>query len=335
MRFATIRLPDGRPSAAVLDGENVYPITGFTVLELIRRGLPDALAIGADAIAHSAPAATYELQAPLRPPTIRDFVTFEEHVEGVRTSVQGESGVPDAWYEAPHFYFTNPHTISGPGASIPVPHGCRALDFELEVAAVIGLAGSDLTVEAAGDHLFGYTILNDWSARDLQRREMEVGLGPAKGKDFANTLGPVLVTADELADRIDDEGFLALECTVAVNGVQVGRDVLSNMGWTFPAMIAYASRDSRIESGDLLGSGTVGNGGCLAERWGRRGQQDPPPLRPGDTVTLSVEGIGSLTNTVGEQKASVPVVPAARRRADRGALREKYCVTSDAPGVRS
>jgi 2-keto-4-pentenoate hydratase/2-oxohepta-3-ene-1,7-dioic acid hydratase in catechol pathway len=251
------------------------------------------------------------LLAPLQPNTIRDFVAFEEHVEGVRRSVDGQMGVPDAWYEAPRFYFTNPYTVTGPGAVIAPPEACRDLDFELEVAAVIGKSGSNVTMGEAGTHIFGYTILNDWSARDIQRREMQVSLGPAKGKDFSNTLGPWIVTADEMHNHRDAEGFLDISCTVDVNGVRVGHDSLANMGWSFDALVAYASRDSWVHPGDVLGSGTVGNGGCLAELWGLRGEQTPPPLQVGDVVSMTVEGIGTLTNTVGESRPA-PSVPAAR-----------------------
>ena len=151
--------------------------------------------------------------------------------------------------------------------------------------------------------------MNDWSARDVQSREMKVGLGPAKGKDFASSFGPWIVTADELEPYRDADGFLDLWCTVSVNGVEIGRDLLSNMGWTFETMISYASRDSIVRAGDVLGSGTTGHGGCLAELWGRRGRQDPPPLQSGDVVTITVEGIGALTNTVGSA-APVPPLPA-------------------------
>ncbi|MFC9761083.1 fumarylacetoacetate hydrolase family protein [Rhodococcus jostii] len=328
MRFATVR-HDGSQVAAVVDGELVYPLpSGTSVLNLVGSGLAAALAAGEQAVstARPVPVADVAFDAPLRPPTIRDFVTFEEHVEGVRASVQDATGVPDAWYDAPQFYFTNPYSVTGPDARIIPPADCTALDYELEVAVVVGKAGTDLTVEEAADHIFGYTVLNDWSARDLQKREMQVGLGPAKGKDFANSLGPVLVTADEFADFHDEDGFLTLACTAQVNGVEVGADVLSNMGWSFPALLAYASRNARIEPGDVLGSGTVGNGGCLAEQWGRRGRQDPPSLQPDDIVTLVVEGIGTLTNTIGAPSVPAPTLPPPRRR-DHVAERARHTTT--------
>jgi 2-keto-4-pentenoate hydratase/2-oxohepta-3-ene-1,7-dioic acid hydratase in catechol pathway len=229
---------------------------------------------------------------------VRDFVTFESHVEGVRRSVDGASGVPEAWYDAPTFYFTNPHALYGPGEPVHRPRTSRALDFELEVACVLGRGGTDLDEASAREAIFGYTILNDWSARDLQAREMKVGLGPAKGKDFATSIGPWVVTADEVEDRHTDDGFLDLECRVSVNGTEVGRDRLARMNWTFAQMVAYASRDSRVVAGDLLASGTTGGGGCLAELWGRNGAQDPPPLEPGDEVRMDVERLGTLTATV-------------------------------------
>jgi len=186
------------------------------------------------------------------------------------------------------------------------------------VAAVIGRAGENLTPEQAREHIFGYPILNDWSARDLQRREMRVGLGPAKGKDFATTLGPWLVTADELAPHRDPEEFLRLLMVVEVNGVEGGRDLLSNMGWPFEDLVAYASRGTWVRPGDVLGSGTCGKGGCLAELWGRRGEQAPPPLRPGDVVTMTVEGIGRISNRVIPGSDPVPVPRARARPRDRG-----------------
>ncbi|MGW3349170.1 fumarylacetoacetate hydrolase family protein [Nonomuraea rubra] len=169
------------------------------------------------------------------------------------------------------------------------------------------------TGEPVRDHILGYTIFNDWSARDLQSREMQVGLGPCKGKDTATTLGPWLVTADELEPHRDADGFLHLALTASVNGVELGRDLLSNMSWTFEELLAYASRGTRVRPGDVLASGTCGNGGCLAELWGRNGKQDPSPLKPGDVVEITVEGLGSTRNTVVAGTEPVPL-PRARRR---------------------
>ncbi|MBG0830172.1 fumarylacetoacetate hydrolase family protein [Planomonospora sp. ID67723] len=306
MRLATFEYLGLRRSG-VVDGGSVLPFPEETgLLDVVRTGsVPDTGA--------AVPLAAVRLLPPIEPPSVRDFVTFEEHVEGVRRSVSGAAGVPDAWYDAPTFYFTNPCAMVGAHDDVPVPPGCHALDFELEVAAVIGREGRDLSPEQARDHIFGYTIFNDWSARDLQSREMQVGLGPCKGKDSAATLGPWLVTADELEPYRDADGFLRLALTAEVNGREVGRDLLSNMAWPFEDLVAYASRGARVRPGDVLGSGTCGNGGCLAELWGRNGRQDPPPLRPGDTVTLTVEGIGTVSNTVVPGTAPVPVPPARRR----------------------
>jgi 2-keto-4-pentenoate hydratase/2-oxohepta-3-ene-1,7-dioic acid hydratase in catechol pathway len=146
---------------------------------------------------------------------------------------------------------------------------------------------------------------------------MRVGLGPAKGKDFASTLGPWLVTADEFEPYRDAEGFLRLRMSVEVNGVEVGRDLLSNMGWPFEELVAYASRGTVVRPGDVLGSGTCGNGGCLAELWGRSGTQLPPPLCPGDIVTMTVEGIGRISNRVVVGRAPVQIPRARPRPRDR------------------
>lgn len=305
MRIATYEHA-GRRHTGVVTGERIAPLPDGT-------GPLDAPHLPATAHGPSVPLTEVRLLPPLQPPTVRDFVTFEEHVEGVRRSVDGAAGVPDAWYDAPTFYFTNPYAVIGAHDDVPVPPGCRVLDFELEVAAVIGREGRDLTPEQARDHIIGYTVLNDWSARDLQSREMRVGLGPCKGKDTATTLGPYLVTADELEPYRDSEGFLRLALTAEINGEVVGRDLLSNMSWTFEEMTAYASRGTVVRPGDVLGSGTCGNGGCLGELWGLRGRHDPPPLEPGDTVTLTVEGLGTVSNTV-VAGASPVVLPRARKR---------------------
>lgn len=305
-----------RPGDAGPDGVGTFhPLPGGrTVDDLVRSGLAAALEVGGEALASAGiPPAGLRLLAPVEPVSVRDFVTFEEHVEGVRRSVDGvgvgDGGVAEAWYDAPAFYFTNPHAVVGPGAPVARPAGCRALDFELEVAAVLGAGGTSLTEAAAHEAIFGYLVLNDWSARDLQAREMQVGLGPAKGKDFCTSLGPWLVTADELADAHDADGFLDLDCRVEVNGVLVGRDRLSHMGWRFATMVAYASRDSRVLPGDVLASGTTGGGGCLAELWGRTGSRTPPALEPGDVVSITVERLGTLSNPVVAGAAWPPLSP--------------------------
>jgi len=323
MRLASYRRPDGSTAVGVVQDDRVHPWpVDSTMLQIVQQGLARALELGATALdAAGVPLGDVTLLVPIAPSSMRDFVTFEEHVEGVRRSMDGVSGVPEAWYDAPTFYFTNPHTLIGPDEPVPFPASSSARDFELEVAAVVGQAGRSLTSDEGQDAIFGYTLLNDWSARDLQRREMQVSLGPAKGKDFANTLGPWIVTRDELDDRLDADGFLQLWCSVAVNGHEIGRDLLSNMGWSFGTMVAYASRDSRVVPGDVLGSGTIGNGGCLAELWGRAGEQVPPPLEDGDVVTLTVEGIGSVTNQV-TSAPPAPALPAVRRRSASAARAE-------------
>jgi len=315
----------GRVAGSVSEGfvidDRVVPFPGGgTVAEILAGGLDAARAALAQVDPTAGePLASIRLLAPVVPVSLRDFVAFEEHVEGVSASVDGASGVVAEWYEYPTFYFTNTHTISGPGDVVATPVTER-LDFELEVAVVIGgPGGANLDADAASAAIFGYTIMNDWSARDLQSREMKVRLGPAKGKDFGTTLGPWIVTADELAGYLDDDGFLAVRAEVYVGGELIGEDLVSNAGWPFPEFVMYAARNSRVVAGDVLGSGTVGGGGCLGELWGRAGALTPRPLREGDEVRMVIEGIGELVNTVGAAVAAPPIPPArprsrARRR---------------------
>ena len=299
-------------------GDRVVPFpNGLRVSQVLGQGLAAARGLFervADDEGRSL--GSVRLIAPLEPASIRDFVAFEEHVEGVSAGVEGKSHVAPEWYEAPTFYFTNPHTVLGPDEVVSPPVTER-LDFELEVAVVVGgVEGSDgrnLDAGSARSHIFGYTIMNDWSARDLQAREMKVRLGPAKGKDFGTALGPWIVTADELDGFVDDDGFLQIRAEVYVNDRLIGADLVSNAGWPFPEFVAYASRNSRVVPGDVLGSGTVGNGGCLGELWGRNGGLTPAPLVPGDVVRMVVEGIGELVGTVGEPVVA-PEVSRARSR---------------------
>lgn len=253
------------------------------------------------------------LRAPLEPRSLRDFITFEEHIEGTR--MRRGATVPEPWFEIPAFYFSNPVAVVGAYDAVEMPPGCKVLDFELEVAVIVASDGSNLAPDQTWSCIGGYTILNDWSARDLQLYEQQIGLGPAKGKDFATTLGPWIVTPDELEPyRCDDR--LQLELEVFLNGEKVGDDTLANMAWSFGELLVYASRGTRVVPGDVLGSGTCGSG-CLLEIWGRRGQEEPPPLAPGDVVTMRVQGIGTIENRVvkGPQLIAVPRARRPRRRA--------------------
>ncbi len=232
------------------------------------------------------------LLAPLpRPRSVRDFYAFEQHVRTARAQ-RGLEVTPE-WYEIPVFYFSNHNAIIGPDQAVHGPVDSEELDYELEIACVIAKPGRDIPVEEATSYIAGYTIMNDWSARDLQRREMRVGLGPAKGKDFATTLGPMLVTPDELASREVKDGVYDLAMTARVNGEERSRGNLKDIYYSFAELIATASRDAWLYPGDVIGSGTVGSG-CLLELTGGKG----PYLQSGAVVELEVECLGTLRNTV-------------------------------------
>jgi 2-keto-4-pentenoate hydratase/2-oxohepta-3-ene-1,7-dioic acid hydratase in catechol pathway len=225
---------------------------------------------------------------------VRDFYAFEDHVATARRS-RGLEMEPD-WYELPVFYFSNPYAVIGPHADVVVPPGCTELDFEVEVAAVIGRSGADLEPEEAERHIAGFCIMNDWSARDLQRREMKLNLGPAKGKDSATSLGPHLVTGDELEPFRKGKAY-DLTMTAMVNGREYSRGNLADIHWSFGEMIAYASRGTRVEPGDVIGSGTCGTG-CILELSLVHGSDKYPWLQAGDEVTVTVDHLGALSNTV-------------------------------------
>lgn len=315
MRFITYAEDDG-DRVGVVSGGLVHALEpGVTLLDLLRSG-QDLQEAGNRALMTPSAVLRYadvQLRAPLPdPPTVRDFMTFERHVEGVARLAGDHAGLPERWYEAPAFYFTNPYAVQGPHDDAPMPPGCRLFDLELEVAAVIGRTGRDVPPEEGASYIAGYTILVDWSARDLQFAEMEVRLGPTKGKDTVTTLGPELVTPDELAAWRTDTAFDLL-MTVQINGVPVGEDRLSSMAFSFGDMVAYASRGTEVRPGDVLGSGTCGRG-CLAELWGRHGMDSHPPLRPGDVVTVGVEQLGTISTKVVAGVGLVPIPPARRGR---------------------
>ncbi|MEL7238387.1 MAG: fumarylacetoacetate hydrolase family protein, partial [Planctomycetota bacterium] len=217
---------------------------------------------------------------------------FEQHVKTAR----GRRGLPmlDAWYERPVFYFSNHRSLIAGGEAVHAPTGCEWLDYELEIGCVIGRDVTNVTEDGALDAVLGFTIVNDFSARDLQRAEMAVGLGPAKGKDFATAVGPAVVPIGELGDCIDGEGRLHLEMTASVNGKKLSKGNAGSIHFTWPQIIEFAGRDVELKRGDLLGSGTVGTG-CILELGP---EQVGGWLKPGDTVELEIERLGKLTTPI-------------------------------------
>ena len=233
-----------------------------------------------------------------RPPSIRDFYAFEAHVATARRA-RG-LGMDPGWYEEPVFYFSNPACVVADGEVVRFPRASSAWDYELEVAAVIGVECRDVPAEGNAwlDVVAGFTIMNDWSARDLQRREMAQGLGPAKGKDFATSLGPVLVAPTALPGAATGRPRAAM--VARVDGVERSRGDLADLTFAWPRLLAQASRDTVLVPGDVIGSGTVGTG-CLLELRAvaeAAGEEPLPWLASGDVVECEVDGIGLLRNQV-------------------------------------
>jgi 2-keto-4-pentenoate hydratase/2-oxohepta-3-ene-1,7-dioic acid hydratase in catechol pathway len=232
-----------------------------------------------------------KLKAPLpNPRSFRDFYAFEQHVKTSREN-RGLEMIPE-WYEIPVFYFSNHLVMKGTNESIERPSQCQWLDYELEIACIIGKEGRTISRDNADEYIFGYCILNDWSARDIQRKEMKVGLGPAKGKDFATSIGPYILTKDELVDLVSGKGF-DLKMTAKVNGILLSEGNMKDLFYSFGEMIERASDGVTLYPGEIIGSGTVGSGcilelGADAHRW----------LEPGDLVELEIEKLGILRNTI-------------------------------------
>ncbi len=250
-----------------------------------------------------------QLLAPLpKPPTIRDFLGFEQHMLNASKSFGHKTS--EIYYEIPVFYFTNPHAVYGSGDKIKRPKNETKLDLELELAAIIGKKGNDISPENADDYIFGYTIFNDWTARSIQKEEMQMPLGPAKGKDFANAFGPCIVTKDEFEKyrckitrasqpahlkmpNLTDNRF-DLKMTAKINGATICEGNYKTAYWTFAEMLERASRNEvSLMPGDIIGSGTVGWGSLIENNFSVH-----RPLEPGDVVELEIEGIGILSNTV-------------------------------------
>ncbi|MGH9087188.1 MAG: fumarylacetoacetate hydrolase family protein [Acidimicrobiales bacterium] len=250
------------------------------------------------------PLAEARLRAPIPvPPSIRDFFAFEEHV--TTSSAALGHDVEPVWYEQPIFYFTNPAAVQGPHDDVPVAPGSSSFDYELEVGAVIGRRGADIDPSEGESYIAGYLVLCDWSARDLQAREMRGNLGPAKAKDTATSLGPWLVTPDELAPRRAGNAY-DLEMQAWVNGRQFSRGNMSTIYWTFGELVAYASRGTEVRPGDVLGSGTVGTG-CILELSRVHGNDAYPWLVPGDHVELTIAELGSVSTDVVKGRPVVPL----------------------------
>ncbi|MEE9166706.1 MAG: fumarylacetoacetate hydrolase family protein [Candidatus Neomarinimicrobiota bacterium] len=225
------------------------------------------------------------------PPTFRDFYAFERHVKAAREKRGLE--MDPTWYKIPVFYYSNPTSLYGHRAEVPKPAGTEALDFELELGIIIAGGGKDISAREAQKLIAGFTIINDWSARDIQREEMALNLGPAKGKDFATSVGPYLVTADELEDSWKDD-TLDLEMKAFRNGKEVSNGNANDLYHSWGAIIERASSNTRLLPGDLLGSGTVGTG-CILEL---QPENVGGWLKRGDVMRLEIERLGALENTI-------------------------------------
>lgn len=242
-----------------------------------------------------------------RPPSFRDFMAFQVHFENVQRGLGRP--MPKVYYQQPVFYFSNPAGIVGPNADIPIAPGSVAWDYELEAAAIIGRAGRDLHPGDAQSHIAGYAVLCDFSARDLQGQEIAANLGPAKGKDTATSVGPFLVTADELEPHRTDRGF-ALSMRASVNGRIYSEGTFDTLSWTLGELLAYASRGTALRPGDVIGTGTVG-GGCILEQMLAHGAEQYPWLKVGDEVELEIEHLGTLRHRIvaGPDIIAIPTRP--------------------------
>jgi 2-keto-4-pentenoate hydratase/2-oxohepta-3-ene-1,7-dioic acid hydratase in catechol pathway len=305
MRWTTVRTEEHeRRPGLVVDGSAIHLLAGDRQLidllgddgETLQRAGEEARADPAAVVAFD----TADLAPPLQPPQIRDFLTFLDHLRNAGAAANME--LNQAWNEIPAFYFSNAAAVVGPNDPVRISPGCTRFDFELEVAAVIGKRGANLHPDNAEEHIVGFSVLNDWSARDLQVHEMQLRLGPAKGKDSANTLGPMLVTKDELEPYRSGNSY-HLEMTAWVNDEQVSHGFMDQMDWSWGEMLAYASRGTQLRPGDVIGSGTVPTG-CLFEHFALDSDGFRGFLQPGDVVTFEVQELGRLRQTVRE---SLPI----------------------------
>ena len=297
MRFVRFADPEGRTRLGVVVDEGYRVVEGHDdLLGLIQQGEQALLRAGEVAVESGelVDAETVQNLSPIHtPPTFRDFYAFEQHVMAGRQSRGLE--MDPLWYRIPVFYFSNPYSFRGEG-EIPMTPGTQRFDFELEVAAVVGRAGSDLTAEDGEDAIIGYAILCDWSGRDIQHEEMRLSMGPAKGKDTATSLGPWFVTKDELEPYRTATGF-GRAMSLKVNGVEYSRANWADVHYSFGEMIAYASRGTQVRPGDVIGSGTCGTG-CILELSRTHGEDSYAWLKPGDEVLIEIEGLGTQRTTI-------------------------------------
>jgi 2-keto-4-pentenoate hydratase/2-oxohepta-3-ene-1,7-dioic acid hydratase in catechol pathway len=299
MRFVKAKTPAG-PRIGIVHAHGRVEISAdVRRLEIYFGDDGEALAQLAESI-HANPASEHDFEnldllKPVDPIAMRDFMIFEQHVLPA-WRMQGMQRGPDVWYEQPIGYFSNAATIRGPRDPIEIPGGCTNMDFELEVAAVIGREAVSLTPEQAAGHIAGFVVLSDWSARDLQFREMDGRLGPFKGKDFGSSLGPIFVTPDEIENRRQGNGY-DLEMTSSVNGRRYGGDRWTSAYWSMEELISYSSWSSRVEAGSIIGSGTC-QGGCILELSLRNSPSEYPWLVDGDEVNLAIETMGEIRATI-------------------------------------
>jgi 2-keto-4-pentenoate hydratase/2-oxohepta-3-ene-1,7-dioic acid hydratase in catechol pathway len=294
MRFVTYASPSGDDRVGLVDGSIVHGFDpGTTMIDLLERG--DLLRQGGSLNpSESLELESVQLRSPLQPRSIRDCAGFLEHLRKVSSAV--DMPVDERHTRFPPFYFTNPAARFGPADDVPMAPGSAMFDYELEVAAVIGRTGADIPVAEAEAHIAGYTVFCDWSARDLQIVEMPLRLGPSKGKDTANTLGPMIVTPDELEAHRSGKSF-DLEMSAFVNDVQTSHGNWRSIDWGFDDMISYASRGTTLRPGDVIGSGTVETG-CLFESFVVEPDEFRGWLAVGDTVRLAVQGLGELRHRI-------------------------------------
>ncbi len=311
MRWVTFRDHEGERTG-VLSGDAIYPApAGVGLLELIARGADGLRRAGEQTLNEASPVrlADVALTAPIpRPPSLRDSLCFLEHARNCRAVTGGARVLNDAWYRIPAFYFACPATVLGPYDDAPTAPGSAWQDFELEIAAVIGVEGQDLSVAEAEAAIIGYTIFNDWSARDLQALEGQLGIGQAKGKDSGVTLGPYLVTPDELEDYRRD-GRLSLQVSALVNNTVIGSGSTGSADWSLAEVISYASRGVTLRPGDVIGSGTVPSCTLIEHLNPAAPESFPGWLHDGDVVTLRVQGLGETRQTVRASPAPHRLAP--------------------------